>query len=83
MIINVLQEQYTYIIWANIKTVYYGNTKEDAANIGFRDDFIYDFLEKLSKNDSDDSVLELKPMDRDETIVEFNKFKNKKDKTIY
>ena len=83
MIINVLQEQYTYIIWANIKTVYYGNTKEDAANIGFRDDFIYDFLEKLSKNESDDSVLELKPMDRNETIEEFNKFKNKKDKTIY
>ena len=71
------------IIWANIKTVYYGNTKEDAANIGFRDDFIYDFLEKLSKNESDDSVLELKLMDRDETIEEFNKFKKKKDKTIY
>ena len=25
------------IIWANIKLVYYGNTKEDAASIGFRD----------------------------------------------
>ena len=32
------------IIWSNIKTVYYGNTKEDAANIGFRDDFIYKFI---------------------------------------
>ena len=30
------------IIWANIRKVYYGNTKEDAANIGFRDDSIYD-----------------------------------------
>ena len=29
------------IIWANIDKVYYGNTKEDAAEIGFRDDFIY------------------------------------------
>ena len=36
------------IIWANIKTVYYGNTKEDAAAIGFRDDYIYKFMEKLS-----------------------------------
>lgn len=27
-------------IWANIKTVYYGTTYEDAANIGFRDDHI-------------------------------------------
>ena len=28
------------IILSNIKKVYYGNTKEDAANIGFRDDLI-------------------------------------------
>ncbi len=35
------------IIWANIKKVYYGNMKEDTAKIGFRDDFIYDFLDKL------------------------------------
>ena len=33
------------IIWANIKKVYYGNTKEDAADIGFRDDMIYKYLE--------------------------------------
>ena len=26
------------IIWANIKEVYYGCTKEDAGSIGFRDD---------------------------------------------
>ena len=37
------------IIWANIKKVYYGNTKEDAAKIGFRDDFIYSFLDKKDK----------------------------------
>ena len=71
------------IIWANIKTVYYGNTKKDAAEIGFRDDFIYDFIGKLSKNEDDKDVLELTPMDREETIEEFNKFKNKEDKTIY
>ena len=71
------------IIWANIKKVYYGNTKEDAAEIGFRDDFIYDFIGKLSKNNDDISVLDLEAMDREETIEEFNKFKNKEDKTIY
>ncbi len=32
------------IIWSNIKKVYYGNTKEDAGSIGFRDDKIYEFL---------------------------------------
>lgn len=71
------------IIWSNIKVVYYGNTKEDAAKIGFRDDFIYDYIEKLSKNEQDNSVLELKSMDRDETIEEFNKFNDKIDKIIY
>ena len=71
------------IIWSNIKKVYYGNTKEDAANIGFRDDFIYDFINKLSQNDCDITVLDLKAMNREETIEEFNKFKNKEDKTIY
>lgn len=32
------------IIWSNIKIVYYCNTVEDAAKIGFRDDFIYDYI---------------------------------------
>lgn len=71
------------IIWANIKTVYYGNTKEDAANIGFRDDFIYDYIKYLSNNSQDNNILELKPMDREDTIEEFNKFASKEDKTIY
>ena len=71
------------IIWANIKTVYYGNTKEDAADIGFRDDFIYDFINKLASNASQDEVLKLTKIDRDETIDTFNKFKEKTDKTIY
>ena len=31
------------IIWSNIKTVYYGCTKKDAGEIGFRDDFIYKY----------------------------------------
>ena len=71
------------IIWSNIKKVYYGNTKEDAADIGFRDDFIYDFIVNLSENKTDNNILELISMDREETIEEFNKFKNKEDKTIY
>ena len=71
------------IIWSNIKKVYYGNTKEDAANIGFRDDFIYDFINKLSLNEQDSAILDLKSLNREETIEEFNKFKNKEDKTIY
>ena len=34
------------IIWSNIKEIYYACTREDAANIGFRDDLIYECLTK-------------------------------------
>ena len=71
------------IIWANIKKVYYGNTKEDAANIGFRDDYIYNYINKLTTGNKDNDVLELLCLDREETIKTFNDFKNKNDKTIY
>ena len=67
-------------IWANIKKVYYGNTKEDAAKIGFRDDMIYDFI-KNSSNDS--NLLDLERIDKEETIKSFNEFDEKVDKIIY
>lgn len=68
------------IIWANIKKVYYGNTKEDADCIGFRDDFIYEYIKNMN-NDND--VLKLESMNREETIDTFNKYRQKDDKTIY
>ena len=71
------------IIWANIKKVYYGNTKEDAANIGFRDDFIYNFIKNLADNSNDSSILKLESMDREETIKSFKKFNEKSNKIIY
>lgn len=71
------------IVWSNIKKVYYGNTKEDAANIGFRDDYIYDFINKLKDGSNDDNVLNLECIDREETIKAFDKFIEKNDKIIY
>lgn len=71
------------IVWANIKEVYYGNTKEDAADIGFRDDFIYNLLDNLSNNKPTDEILKLNQLGREETIKVFNEFKDKTDKTIY
>ena len=71
------------IIWSNIKKVYYGNTKEDAANIGFRDDYIYDYIKKLLDNDCDMETLNLQCLDREETIKTFQKFMEKNDKTMY
>lgn len=66
-------------IWSNIKVVYYGNTKEDAANIGFRDDFIYDYLKDMSNN----SILNIIQLNREETIKTFKEFQDKENKTIY
>lgn len=71
------------IIWANIKKVYYGNTKEDAAKIGFRDDFIYDYIKNIDESSTNDNVLNLECMDREETIKTFNAFSEKSNKTIY
>ncbi len=71
------------IIWSNIKKVYYGNTKEDASSIGFRDDYIYNYIKKLTDNIEDNKILTLECVDREETIKSFNKFLDKSDKTIY
>ena len=71
------------IIWANIKKVYYGNTKEDAVKIGFRDKAIYEFIKKETGNDTDCNLLKLECMDREETIKVFYEFMKKSDKTIY
>lgn len=65
------------IIWSNISKVYYGNTKEDVASIGFRDDMIYDYI----KNGG--NLLDLENIDREETIKTFKEFLDKDDKTIY
>ena len=59
------------IIWSNIKMVYYGNTKEDAEKIGFRDNLIYEYLEGQSKTTNKEDILKIIAMDREETIKTF------------
>ena len=66
------------IIWANIKEVYYANTKEDADNIGFRDDMIYDYL-KGEKTET----IKLYNIERDKAIKVFEDFQNNNDKQMY
>ena len=51
------------IMWANIKTVYYGATAQDTGNIGFRDDFMYEWL-----NNKNEDSLRLIEMDRKECV---------------
>lgn len=57
------------IIWANIKIIYYGCSKEDAGKIGFRDDKIYDFIKGKNKE-----MLKEIQIDRDECIETFQKY---------
>lgn len=57
------------IIWANIDRVYYGCYKEDAENIGFRDNFIYEIL----KGNISDSI-DIKSLDREECLEVFNEY---------
>ena len=67
------------IIWANIKKVYFGCRPEDAEHIGFRDDFMYRFIENKCK---DKSVLDMAELDRDDCLKLFEEY-SKKNKTIY
>lgn len=71
------------IIWANIKKVYYANTKEDAADIGFRDDYIYDYIGKLSDGEENKRILNLKSMNREEALEVFKQYKEDKDRITY
>jgi len=71
------------IIWANIKEIYYGNTKEDVSKIGFRDDYIYEFIDKLNQNKINDEDVKLIQIDRDNTIKVLDKYNNQENKTIY
>lgn len=71
------------IIWANIKKVYYANTREDADAIGFRDDFIYKYIENMANNVQDDNTLNLQSMNREEAIKVFERYNKDKNKITY
>ena len=67
------------IYWAHIKRIYYGNTKKDAADIDFADDFIYPELDKpLLKR-----KLHFIPLLHDEAIKTFRAWAKKEDKVEY
>lgn len=67
------------IYWAHIDRIYYGNTRKDASEIDFADDFIY---EELGKDLSKRSVPFI-PLLHEETILTFKAWKVKEDKTEY
>lgn len=63
------------IIWANIKNVYYGCSAGDAADIGFRDDFIYHFIHDLVNGSNKNSTLELKRLSGEKCLELFEEYK--------
>lgn len=67
------------IYWARPRAVYYANTKDDAASIGFDDEFIY---QELGKSISDRSIL-FKKVDEDGAIEAFELWRSKTDKIGY
>lgn len=66
------------IIWANIKEVYYANTKKDADDIGFRDDMIYEYIKGNNKE-----TLNLHHMENKEALEVFKKFKEFNGENLY
>lgn len=67
------------IYWSRPVRVFYACTRDDAASIGFDDDFIYDELEK-SKSERE---IELTSLMRDEALSVFEAWASKPDKTEY
>lgn len=67
------------IYWAHIDTIYYGNTKKDAAAIGFDDHFIYNELDlPLEKRKL--SIIQLLP---GESLHAFKLWEDSNSKTGY
>lgn len=67
------------IYWARPKKVYYGNTKKDAAEIGFDDQFIYDELDL----EIGERKLQMIQLLRDEALEAFIEWNKKEDKIEY
>ncbi len=67
------------IYWAHIDRIYYGNTRKDARDINFADDFIYEELDRPLSN----RTVPIIPLLRDETLESFRLWSMKEDKTEY
>ncbi len=65
--------------WARIEKIYYANTREDAAEINFDDDFIYNEVSKSV----DDRVIPMIQIMRTEAKEVFKEWEKKEDKIRY
>jgi len=67
------------IYWARLDRIYYGNTRKDARDIEFADDFIYEELDKPL----DQRTVPIIPLLREEAAESFRLWQEKSDKTTY
>jgi tRNA(Arg) A34 adenosine deaminase TadA len=67
------------IYWAHIDTVYYGNSAEDAAAIGFDDKFIYDEFAKPKE----ERKIKMTQIGTEDASVAFRQWEEKEDKIPY
>jgi tRNA(Arg) A34 adenosine deaminase TadA len=67
------------IYWARIPEVYYGNTRQDAAAVGFDDDFIY---QQIPLPIGERRVA-MRPLLRQESLGAFRAWSDKPDKVSY
>ncbi len=67
------------IYWARIDTVYYGNSAEDAAQIGFDDKFIYDEFAKPKE----ERKIQMTQIGSENAAIAFRQWEEKEDKVRY
>ncbi|PVY39064.1 tRNA(Arg) A34 adenosine deaminase TadA [Pontibacter virosus] len=67
------------IYWARPRKVYYANSKDDAAEAGFDDQFIYNEIEKNAPERS----IPMEQMLREEAQEAFKRWAMKEDKRVY
>ena len=67
------------IHWAKIEKVYFGCTRDDAAEIGFDDKYIYDVI----KGTADHKKVDLEQKDRNICLEAFKEWKAKENKVQY
>jgi len=67
------------IYWARLRTVYYANTRKDAAKIAFDDDFIYHEVALPIRR----RKLPMKQLLRNEALAAFQEWQEKADKIRY
>lgn len=67
------------IYWARLKKVYYGNTRDDAAKIGFDDELIYKEIAKKHP----ERILPMQQLMHEEALEAFKEWLTKADRIEY